>query len=483
MSAAPRVRLAPSPTGYFHVGNARNAIYNWCFARQHHGVFVLRVEDTDAERNQQAAVSGILDALEWLGTPFDEGPYFQSERRESHEAALVQLLAAGHLYACDCTRDVVEARTKGNAIPGYDGFCRDRELEPGPGRALRFKAPLDGETVVEDAVRGTVRFANATIEDFVVARSDGSPLFVLAVVVDDIEMGITHVIRSEEHLPTTPKAVLLWEALGRRPLPVFAHLSVLVNAKRQKLSKRRDRVAIEDFRAQGYLPEAMANYLALLGWSPRDGREIFSLDELVEEFSLNDVIPSPAFFDEVKLTHFNGVYLRAMTDEAFVARALPFVEEALGACSGAPATEVVARLAGVTKERVATLAEVPTVLAFALVEPFAVDPASFDRAIRRDPGARQILELAAAELGGVGAATFAAAELKAALERVAAAVGRKLGKTQAPVRVATMGATVGLPLFESLEVLGRATTLERIVAALDLLGSDAPEPPAGPPQG
>ena len=220
-------------------------------------------------------------------------------------------------------------RTKANATPGYDGFCRDRGLEREPGRGLRFRVPREGVTVVSDVIRGEVRFANSTIDDFVVAKSNGNPLFVLAGVVDDREMRISHVIRAEEHLPTTPKAVLLWEALGSGalPLPVYAHLPVLVNAKRQKISKRRDRVVIEDYRAQGFLPEAMVNYLALLGWSPGDGREFFSLRDLVTEFDLSNVNHSPAFFDEAKLLHFNGVYLRELGVESFIQRCRRWAEE------------------------------------------------------------------------------------------------------------------------------------------------------------
>ena len=324
-----RVRIAPSPTGYFHVGGARTALYNWCFARRHHGALILRIEDTDSERNKEEWVDGIGSALAWLGIDWDEGPYRQSLRKAHYQAALDDLWSNGRLYACDCTRETVLERTKANATPGYDGFCRDRGLERQIGRALRFKVPREGVTIVDDLVRGEVRFANATIEDFVVAKSNGDPLFVLAGVVDDREMRISHVIRAEEHLPTTPKAVLLWEALGvvELPLPYYAHLPVLVNEKRQKISKRRDRVAIEDYRAQGFLPEAMVNYLALLGWSPGDGRELFSLDELVSEFDLGNVNHSPAFFDQQKLLHFNGVYLRALSAEEFVERCRTWAEE------------------------------------------------------------------------------------------------------------------------------------------------------------
>ena len=242
----PRVRFAPSPTGYFHVGGARTALFNWLFAKRLSGSFILRIEDTDRERSDESWTEGILDALSWLGITWDEGPFFQSERRDLYDAAASRLIASKHAYACDCTREAIEVRTSSAATPGYDGFCADRGLTPGPGKALRFKVPEGGETVVHDLVRGDVVFSNETIEDFVIVKSNGDPLFVLANVVDDQDMAISHIIRAEEHLPTTPKAILIWEALGGVELPVFAHVPVLVNERRQKLSKRRDRVAVED---------------------------------------------------------------------------------------------------------------------------------------------------------------------------------------------------------------------------------------------
>jgi glutamyl-tRNA synthetase len=293
-----RVRIAPSPTGYFHVGTARTALYNLCVARQNGGAFILRIEDTDRERHQEEQYRGILDSLRWLGIDWDEGPFRQSERGALYTETLDRLWETGHLYACDCSREEIAERTKGAPTPGYDEHCRERHLERGPGKALRFAVPDAGVTIVHDVIRGDVEFANSVIEDFVVARSNGEALFVLAVVADDRDMAISHVIRAEEHLPTTPKAVLIWEALNSGaadddgavvPLPVFAHLPLLVNERRQKISKRRDRVAIEDYRAEGYLPEAIANYLALLGWSFEDGRELFTREELVEAFRLEDV--------------------------------------------------------------------------------------------------------------------------------------------------------------------------------------------------
>jgi glutamyl-tRNA synthetase len=463
--ATVRVRFAPSPTGYFHVGGARTALHNWLFARHAGGKFILRIEDTDRERSHADWTGGILSALEWLGITWDEGPYLQSERQQLYEDAARRLYESGHAYACDCTREHIDERTKANPIPGYDGYCRGRGLTPGLGRVLRFRVPDEGVTVVRDAVRGDVAFANSTIEDFVLVKSNGDPLFVLAVVADDIAMGITHVIRAEEHLPTTPKAILVWQALGDQPLPVFAHLPVLVNEKRQKLSKRRDRVAVEDYRDQGYLPEAMRNYLALLGWGPPEQREILTVEEMIDEFRLEDVNVSPAYFDEKRLAHFNGVYIRALGVDEFVERwrgflhvtAVPWLPERY-------VEEEVVRLAALIQERVTTLGEVIAYVEFLFDEPFVVDPLSFDKAVRRDAGARGILE-ETRRLLGVG--PWTKDDLRGSLAAVADRAERKLSKAQAPVRVVTMGSSVGLPLFESLEVLGRERTLSRLDAAIN----------------
>ena len=262
------MRFAPSPTGVLHVGSARSALFNWVVARQSGGALVLRIEDTDAARNRPEWTDGIVTSLAWLGITPDqyEGPFLQSDNLARHQATAAQLYEQGRAYYCDCTRDMIVART-GDAHRGYDGFCRDRGLAPGPGRALRFRTPDEGATVIDDLVRGKTTFENATLEDFVIARADGSVLFLLANVVDDISQRISLVIRAEEHLSNTPKQQLLWVALGQEP-PGWAHVPIIVNEKRQKLSKRRDKVALEDFRDEGYLASAMRNYLMLLGWSP-----------------------------------------------------------------------------------------------------------------------------------------------------------------------------------------------------------------------
>ena len=466
-----RVRFAPSPTGMFHVGSARVALQNWVYAKQHGGVFVLRIEDTDASRNRPEWTEGILSALAWLGIERGsyEGPHFQSEYAGQHREAAEKLLAAGRAYYCDCTREALQART-GSQYQGYDGFCRERGLEPGPGRALRFRTPDEGQTKVVDLIRGEPTFDHAGIEDFVIARADGSAVFLLANVVDDMTMGITHVIRGEDHLPNTPKQQLLWEALGQRP-PVWAHLPLIVNEKRQKLSKRRDRVALESYRDEGYLADTMRNYLMLLGWAPSGDREIVPWSVIEEEFRIEDVNPSPAFFDEKKLRAFNGEYIRALPVAEFIAACQPWLTGQERPLGGVPAPPwrpedfdpaVFAAVAPLAQTRVAVLSEIVPYVDFLFLPEPPVDEASWAKAMKE--GAADLL--AEARRAYQDLPEWDAESLKAATERVGAARGLKLGKAQAPVRVAVTGRTVGLPLFESLAVLGRERTLTRLDAAL-----------------
>jgi glutamyl-tRNA synthetase len=449
----------------FHVGGARSALHNWIYARQHGGTLVLRIEDTDASRNRPEWTEGIIRALAWLGIDENqyEGPRFQSANADRHREATERLRAAGRAYYCDCTREDVIART-GDSYKGYDGHCRDRGLEAGPGRALRFRTPDEGTTIVVDLIRGKPAFENATIEDFVIARGDGSVLFMLANVVDDMTQGITHVIRAEEHLSNTPKQQLLWEALGAQP-PVWAHVPVVVNEKRQKLSKRRDKVALEDYQAEGYLPEAMRNYLMLLGWAPSGDREIVPWSVIEEEFRLEDVNLSPAFFDVKKLRAFNGEYIRALPVEDFIGRCGPWLREPYA--PWAPERfdpEVFAALAPLAQTRVAVLSEITAMVDFAFLDEPVIDEASWTKAMK-EPAAR----ILAAALDAYQDLPWTAEELKARTEAIGAEHGLKLGKTQAPIRVAVTGRTIGLPLFESLQVIGREPTLARVRKALGAL--------------
>jgi glutamyl-tRNA synthetase len=498
LTTAPRARFAPSPTGYFHVGSARAALFNWLFVRRLGGTFILRIEDTDAARNRPEWTDGIISALDWLGMAPDEGPYFQSAEGAVHQAAIEALWAAGALYACACTREEIDARTRerataGDPTPGYDGHCRDLGLQRGEGRALRFRTPDQGTVAVNDLVRGDVEFPLRALEDFICVKSDGNPLFVLANAVDDRTMAITHVIRGEDQLPTTPRQILLWDALngaeGRvLEFPAYAHLPLLVNEQGKKLSKRRDPVAVEMYREQGYLPAAFRNYLALLGWSPGP-EEIVPLDTIIERFRLEDVQRSPAFFDIKKLAHFNGVYIRDLTADGFVAAARPWVDPAPGEWTpggwrdpdtGSPAVAPVpwpparfdpatfAALAAVTQERVALLSDVPALVDFLFLRDAPDDPASWQKAVADDEVAPKILADALVAYRNCPWDRNSLHEVTLAL---AETTGRKLGKAQAPIRVAVMGRTTGLPLFDSLAVLGRDETLRRINVALTRLAA------------
>jgi glutamyl-tRNA synthetase len=458
----PRFRFAPSPTGFFHVGGARTALYNWALARRLGGTFVLRIEDTDEARNRPEWTEGIIDALAWIGIhaddPHFEGPYFQSSYAAEHVAAAERLFAAGHAYYCDLTPEQVQQRAAASGRPGYDGYSRDRGLGPGPGRVLRFRVP-DGATVVRDLVRGDVTFDNATIEDFVLLRGNGTPMFLLANVVDDMSMRVTHVVRAEEHLPNTPKQQMLWQALGAQP-PVWAHVPVLVNEQRKKLSKRRDKVALEQYRAEGYLAAAMVNYLMTLGWAPQGDTEIVPWERIEADFRLEDVNHSPAYFDLKKLAAFNGEYLRMLPVDDFVEACRPWLVDPAAPWPAERFDENVFReMAPLVQTRVATLAEVPAMVDFLFQAEPDVDEAAWAKAMGA-PAAREVLHDTVVRYADLRA--WDADTLKATLEAVGDHHGLKLGKAQAPIRVAVTGRSVGPPLFESLELLGRDETLRRL---------------------
>ena len=468
MSDSPRYRFAPSPTGFFHVGGARTALYNWALALRTGGTFVLRIEDTDESRNSPEWTQGIIDALSWLGidsqSPRFEGPYFQSQNAELHIAAAMKLHAAGKAYWCDLTADQIQERAKALGKQGYDGYSRDRGLAGGPGHVLRFRVP-EGATVVSDLVRGEVEFANDTIEDFVLLRSNGSPMFLLANVVDDIEMRITHVVRAEEHLPNTPKQQMLWEALGATP-PIWAHVPVLVNEQRKKLSKRRDKVALEQYREEGILPDAMINYLMTLGWAPAGDTEIVPWSSMVEEFRLEDVNHSPAFFDIKKLASFNGDYIRALSLDEFIQAASPVLTFTDAWPASRFNSEVFAQAAPLVQTRVVTLSEIPAMVDFLFLENPAIDDDAWNKTMASDFAREVLTDFAAA----ITTADWNHGSLKGILETWTEAHGLKLGKTQAPIRVAITGRTVGPPLFESLEILGREETIRRLTAGIARLG-------------
>lgn len=447
MAPPVRTRFSPSPTGYFHVGGGRSVLYNWFLARQSpDGVLILRIEDTDKERHGEEHVDGIRRAIKWLGLDWDE-EYRQSERTALYADAVARLVAQGDAYYCSCSRDEIDARKKeGDPHGGYDRFCRDRGLGA-EGHALRFKVPLPGKTVIDDTVRGAVEFDNDNIQDFVIQRADGSPLFILANVVDDIDMRVTHVVRGEEHLPNTGPYELLWTALGGGEYPVFAHLSVIVNDKRQKLSKRRDsdRVVLEEYAAEGYLPAAMANYLALLGWSPGE-TEIVPLEQMVRDFRLEDVTSSSAFFDVKKLRSFNGDYIRALSLDEFVAACEPWVA----------ASDLFRAAAPEVQTRIEVLSDVAGMVDWLFDAPTGVS-----------------LDAAAAPMLDGCIVAFESCDwteegIKAALMSVGEANGLKLGKAQAPIRLAVMGRPQGLPIT-TIGLLPRDEVLRRLSVARNTL--------------
>ncbi len=462
---APRYRFAPSPTGYFHVGGARTALYNWILAVRQGGTFVLRIEDTDESRNQPQWTQGIIDALAWLGInsddPHFEGPFFQSANAAEHVRAAEQLFASGHAYYCDLTSEQIQERAKESGKTGYDGYSRDRGLGPGEGRVLRFRVP-EGHTIVRDLVRGDVDFDNSTIEDFVLLRGNGTPVFLLANVVDDILMNITHVVRAEEHLPNTPKQQMLWDALGKKP-PQWAHVPVLVNEQRKKLSKRRDKVAVEQYREEGILADAMRNYLMTLGWAPVGDTEIVPWETIVETFRLEDVNHSPAFFDIKKLQAFNGEYIRLMSLEEFIAQA-----EVVLTSPNVPwpadryRSDMFRAMAPLVQTRVAVMAEVVPMVDFLFLAEPPIDEQSFTKTFSAESAVTTLNDIAVA----FESIEWTAERIKVAVEAVGERHGIKLGKMQAPLRVAVTGRTVGPPLFEPIELLGRDETLRRIRSAI-----------------
>jgi glutamyl-tRNA synthetase len=463
MPDGPRYRIAPSPTGFFHVGGARTALFNWALARQQGGTFVLRIEDTDEARNRPEWTAGIIDALAWLGIgaddPHFEGPYFQSHYAAEHVAAAQRLFDLGHAYWCDLTAAQIEERSKASGVQGYDGYSRDRGLGPAADRVLRFRVP-EGQTVVHDEVRGEVVFDNATIEDFALLRSNYSPMFLLANVVDDQAMAITHVVRGEEHLSNTPKQQMIWDALGHRP-PVWAHVPVVVNEQRKKLSKRRDKVALEMYRDEGYLAPAMVNFLMTLGWMPK-GDEIQPWSQMEADFRLSDVNNSPAFFDLKKLGAFNGEYIRSMGADEFTDACMPYLTAADAPYPPERFDRAVWDVvAPHVQPRAQVLSQVPAVVDFLFLAEPAIDDEAVAKAMASD-WARAVLDdtIAAYDATSV----WDADHLKGAFEAICERRELKMGKAQAPVRVAVTGRAVGPPLFESLQALGRDETLRRLRA-------------------
>lgn len=461
------VRFSPAPTGMLHVGGARTALFNWLFARHHGGRFSLRIEDTDRERSRPEWVVQIQETLRWLGLDWDGEPVLQSERFDLYRSAVDRLLASGHAYEAFETPEELEAinaqaRAAGRP-PGYDG--RGRDLDPATrarlraeGRpcAIRFRTPDTGASTFHDLIRGDVSVEWRTISDFIIVRSDGTPTFPLANAVDDAEMGITHVIRGEDLIDSTHRVLAIRAALGYEGRPAYAHLPLIVGEDRAKLSKRHGAVALDEFERRGYLPEALVNYLALLGWSPGDDREILSIDEIVKAFDLDGISHSAAAFDYAKLEWMNGEYIRAMAVDDLVERVRPYALERYGARLDEDRFAAAVALA---QERATTLVSIAEQAGFLFCDDDALDiePESWAK-VESNPHAAAILDAVIAHVEHCEWTPEAIGEMRDAIARLD--VPRKL--RMAPIFAAVQGSTVGLPLFDAIYLLGRASTLARL---------------------
>ncbi|MBN1152831.1 MAG: glutamate--tRNA ligase [Dehalococcoidia bacterium] len=473
-----RVRFAPSPTGYPHVGNIRTALFNWLFARHHGGTFILRIEDTDTARRVEGAVESIMDGLRWLGLDWDEGPIFQSDRLALYRSAADTLVKNDMAYHCFCSAerlDQVRAeQSKQKLPPRYDGHCRAltpeeaaRRVSDGEPSVVRFKTPLDGDTVVPDLIRGDVTFANATLNDYVLLKSDGYPTYHLANVVDDHDMRISHIMRADEWISSTPLHVMLYNAFGWTP-PAFAHLPMILGPDKAKLSKRHGATTVTEYRDQGYLPEALFNFLALLGWSLDDKTELFTRDELVAAFTLERVGKTAAVFNMPKLDWMNGVYIRGLSHDEFASRALPYLQRDLPPAIDRPLDlDYVVRVAALVQERAKVLSEVAGLCDF-----FFIDALSYPESelVAKGMDARGALAAVHAVSGAlISIEVWNSTTLEAAIRPLADTLELSPKQLFGVLRVAITGRTAAPPLFDTMEVLGRARCGTRLAAAASRL--------------
>ncbi|HWP64418.1 MAG TPA: glutamate--tRNA ligase [Candidatus Limnocylindria bacterium] len=457
-----RTRFAPSPTGYLHIGGARTALFSWLYARHHGGTFVLRIEDTDRARSTPESIQAILDGLAWLGIHWDEGPFYQTQRTALYRAAAERLEASGHTYRCYCTPEELEARRAAalaaGRTPAYDRTCRRRTgTAPSGPSVLRFRTPLDGTLVIDDIVKGPIHFAHADLDDFVIERADGTPLYNFCVVVDDVDMRITHVIRGDDHVANTPRQALLYQALGAT-LPRFAHVPLILGLDKTRLSKRHGATAVTAYRDLGFLPDALVNYLVRLGWSHGD-QEIFTRAELVQYFTLEQVGRSPAVFNPEKLEWLNGHYMKAMPARELAERAIPYLE-----AQGTPVPAdrgLLERAVATLQERARTLVELARMARFYFVDTVDLDPAA--AAQHLTSAIAPLLDDVRERLERLD--VWTAEALERLVRDVASAHGLKLGKLAQPIRVALTGSTASPGLFEVMEILGREKTLGRLDAA------------------
>ena len=475
-----RVRFAPSPTGYPHLGNIRTALFNWLFARHHKAKFILRIEDTDVARKVEGAVEMILDSLRWLGLDWDEGPYFQSQRLHIYHEVADRLLEEGHAYLCYCSPERLEAmrqeQIKRKQPPKYDGHCRyltpegKAQMEAkGITPVIRFKTPLEGEITFHDLIHGPVTFKNATLDDFILIKSDSYPTYHLANVVDDHLMTISHVLRADEWLSSTSRHILLYQALNWQP-PQFAHLPMILGPDRAKLSKRHGATNIDEYQRQGYLPTALINFLALLGWSLDDKTELLSQEELIKHFSLERIGKTAAIFNKDKLEWMNGVYLRQLSLEEFAKFAIPFLDRDLPDSVKRPLdSDYIRQFMPLIQERARTLAEVPQLADFFFLEELQYDTNLLLSKHMDAKSAAQAIETALQKLEALG--TWNAISLEDVLRPLAAELGLSAGQFFGLLRVAITGRTAAPPLFQTMAILGREGCFKRLSTALQRLSA------------
>jgi len=458
-------RFPPSPTGYLHVGGARTALFNWLYARHTGGRFVLRIEDTDMVRSTQKSVDAIFESLEWLGIDWDDGPHFQSKRFDIYKNHIQTLMDSGNAYYCTCTPDAVEEMRKkamaSGGKPRYDGTCREKNLIKSDNAVIRFKAPIAGVTTIEDVIKGNITFQNSELDDFVIARSDGTPTYNFVVVIDDITMGINTVIRGDDHVMNTPKQILLYKAMGVE-LPTYGHVPMVLGNDRARLSKRHGAMSVTEYRNMGYLPDALINYLVRLGWSHGD-QEFFTRKELIEKFTLDNIGHSASIFDLEKLQALNGNHIQAATPASLYDPLAPFLEKAgISTEKGSMIEKAIETL----QPRSKTLEDMANQAAFYFQEKITYEEKAAKKFLK--PAALAPLELLVEALEKIE--DFEEKALEDAFLSVMEKTGLKLGKIAQPVRVALTGRTASPGIFEIIAILGKENTVKRLRQAIGFLG-------------
>lgn len=453
-------RFPPSPTGYLHIGGARTALFNWLFARKNRGKFVLRIEDTDAARSTKESVDAILESLEWLGMDWDDGPYFQTQRFDIYNEYIEKLIASGHAYYCSCTVEEVDAmREEAKAAgkkPMYNGRCRERGLKKGDNTVVRLKTPLSGVTVVEDVVKGNTAFQNSEIDDFIIQRSDGSAMYNLAVVIDDLTMDINTIIRGDDHLINTPKQMLIYQALGA-DLPLFGHVPMVLGSDKSRLSKRHGAMSVGEYQKMGFLPDAMINYLVRLGWSHGD-QEFFERDELIEKFDLEHLGRSASMFDTDKLMALNAKHIQKKTPQELAGHLLPHLQDlGIDTADDSYLYGVIETL----QPRSKTLVEMAQSAAFYFAETIEFDPKAAKKFLNSDT--QIVLDKSAEGIEALD--TYSQESLETLFKKIMDETDLKFGKIAQPIRVALTGTTVSPGIFEMLLALGKEKTVQRLKAA------------------